>query len=650
MSTSILERVNYPQDLKNLSIDELNQLAEELRQYVISVVSSVGGHLAPSLGAVELTLALHYVFDTPRDKIVWDVGHQAYIHKIITGRKSIFPTLRQYKGISGFTRITESEYDAFGVGHASTAISAALGMACARDHKKEDYSVVAVVGDGALTGGLAYEGLNNAGMLKKNLIVVLNDNRMSISPNVGAIAQYLTSIITAPPYNKLKDDIWELTHKLDGLGAKIRGSVRRLEEALKSVLVPGIVFERLGFRYIGPIDGHNLSILIRVLGQIKDRPGPILVHVLTKKGKGYQPAEDNATVFHGLGAFDPDTGRPKKKSEPPSYTDVFGRTLVQLARKDERIVGITAAMADGTGLNYLQKELPDRFYDVGIAEEHAVTFASGLALHGMKPVVAIYSTFLQRSFDQLVHDVGIQKIPVVFALDRAGLVGADGPTHHGSFDLSYLRIIPNFVVMAPKDEAELQDMLYTAVQYKDGPVAIRYPRGSGLGVPLKTTFREIPIGQSETIRAGKDVALLAIGYMVHRAEEAAALLEEQGVSVQVENMRFVKPLDARKLRRLAAEFPLLITLEENTVRGGFGTAVLEFLNENHLHRTKVVTLGLPDEFVEHGDKNILLENLGLHPEGIAKTVLTHLRKMKLIHPEKMVLASPKNIQAKENIS
>ena len=628
MAESVLKRVNYPQDLKNLSIEELNQLAQELRDYVIGVVSRVGGHLAPSLGAVELTLALHYVFDAPRDKIVWDVGHQAYIHKIITGRKQVFPTLRQYKGISGFVKTSESEYDAFGVGHASTAISAALGMACARDHKGEDYQVVAVVGDGALTGGLAYEGLNNAGMLKRKMIVILNDNKMSISPNVGAIAQYLTSIITAPSYHRLKDDIWELTHKFDGLGARIRGSVRRLEEALKSVLVPGIVFERLGFRYIGPIDGHNLEMLIRVLRQIKDRPGPILLHVLTKKGKGYPPAEKNATVFHGLGAFDKETGEPLKNKTAPSYTSVFGKTLVELGKRDPRIVAITAAMADGTGLVYFQKEFPERFYDVGIAEGHAVTFAAGLALHGMKPVVAIYSTFLQRAFDQLIHDVGLQKIPIVFALDRAGIVGADGPTHHGAFDLAYLRLIPNFVVMAPKDEAELQDMLYTAVRYGKGPIAVRYPRGCGLGVPLRKRFREIPIGESETVRHGTDLALLAIGSMVAVAEQAADLLEAQGISAQVENMRFVKPLDAEKLQNAARSFPLIFTLEENAVRGGFGSAVLEFLHEKGLNGPKVVSLGLPDEFVEHGDKETLLKVVGLDPESVAETALRHLRLLK----------------------
>jgi 1-deoxy-D-xylulose-5-phosphate synthase len=631
MSASILERVEYPADLKNLSVEELQQLAQELREYVVSVVSKVGGHLAPSLGVVELTLALHYVFDTPRDKIVWDVGHQAYIHKILTGRKQQFPTIRQYGGLSGFPRITESEYDTFGVGHASTAISAALGMACARDHKGENFAVIAVVGDGALTGGLAYEGLNNAGMLKKDLIVVLNDNRMSISPNVGAIAHYLTEIITAPSYNRLKDDIWQLTHKLDGLGEKIRVSVRRIEEALKSVLVPGIVFERLGFRYFGPIDGHDLPHLIKIFSQIKNRRGPILVHVLTKKGKGYPPAENNASVFHGLGAFDPTTGKPKAKSAPPSYTEVFGRTLVEIARKDRRIVGITAAMADGTGLSYLKAELPDRFYDVGIAEEHAVTFAAGLAVQGMRPVVAIYSTFLQRAFDQLIHDVGIQQLPVVFAIDRGGLVGADGPTHHGAFDLSYLRMIPNFVVMAPKDEAELQDMLWTAVRYEKGPVAFRYPRGSGLGVPLKQHFEEIPIGRGQVLRRGNDLVLLAIGYMVHIAEKVANRLAAAGYSATVVNARFVKPLDGALLQELGS-VPFWVTLEDNTVKGGFGSAVAEFLHENNLENVRLVSFGLPDKFVEHGDKNRLFRELGLDEENLFRRIVASLEGQEFRKP------------------
>ena len=625
MSESILDKIKFPHDLKPLNSDQLVQLAEELRQYLVDVLSNIGGHLAPSLGVVELTVALHYVLDAPRDKIIWDVGHQAYIHKILTGRKKLFPTIRQFQGISGFPKVDESKYDSFGVGHSSTSISAALGMACARDHKNENFRIVAVVGDGALTGGIAFEGLNNAGTLEKNLIVILNDNRMSISPNVGALAKYLTSIITAPSYNKLKDDIWELTGKLDRLGRKIRSSVGRIQEVLKSVLVPGIYFEKLGFRYFGPVDGHDLPGLIRVLDQIKDRRGPILVHVLTKKGKGYLPAENNASVFHGLGAFDPKTGEPKKKSAPPSYTSVFGKTLLDLAKKDRRIVGITAAMADGTGLNYLQDELPDQFYDVGIAEQHAVTFACGMALEGIKPVVAIYSTFLQRAFDQLLHDVGIQNLPIVFILDRAGLVGTDGPTHHGTFDFSYLRMIPNFVVMAPRDEAELRDMIWTAIQYKKGPITIRYPRGSGLGVPIDAEYKKIPIGKSETLRSGKDLVLLGIGRTVHLLEQVAKLLEEENIFAQLEDMRFVKPLDEDKLRELAQKFPLMVTFEDNTIRGGFGGAVREFLGEQQIKPVTIITFGLPDEFVEHGEVNQLLDKLGLDPGSIAKRILAYFK-------------------------
>ncbi|HDL18083.1 MAG TPA: 1-deoxy-D-xylulose-5-phosphate synthase [Bacteroidetes bacterium] len=620
MSDSILQKVNYPKDLKNLSIDQLNQLTDELRHYLLDVVSTVGGHLAPGLGVVELTVALHYVFNTPQDKIVWDVGHQAYIHKILTGRKDRFPTIRQLDGISGFPKIDESEYDTFGVGHASTSISAALGMACARDHFQEDYKVIAVIGDGAMTGGIAFEGLNNAGMLKKDLIVILNDNKMSISPNVGALAQYLTSIITAPSYNKLKDDIWELTGRLDKLGNKIRASVGRIQKALKSVLVPGVVFERLGFRYFGPVDGHNLTMLIRILNQIKNRKGPILVHILTKKGKGYLPAENNASIFHGLGAFDQATGTVKKKSKSPSYTEVFGKTILALAQKDKRIVGITAAMADGTGLIHLRRELPDQFYDVGIAEQHAVTFACGLALQGMKPVVAIYSTFLQRAFDQLIHDVGIQKIPLVFALDRAGLVGGDGATHHGAFDLSYLRLIPNFVVMAPKDEPELQDMLQTAIQYNEGPVAIRYPRGTGRGSPMKSDFKTIPIGESETLRSGVDIALLGVGKSVFTLNRVADLLAPEQISARVENMRFIKPLDKEKLSDLAERFSLLVTLEDNTLQGGFGSAVREFLGTMQKAKVKIVSFGLPDQFVDHGSVDLLQQRLELTPEKLAEKI------------------------------
>ncbi|HEX9934621.1 MAG TPA: 1-deoxy-D-xylulose-5-phosphate synthase, partial [bacterium] len=477
----LLDRIQSPADLKKLGNVELEILARELREFLIQTVSSTGGHLAPSLGAVELTLALHIVFDSPKDKIVWDVGHQAYTHKILTGRKKRFNTLRQYKGLSGFPKISESEHDAFGVGHASTAISAALGFATARDLLKEDHKVIAVVGDGALTGGLAFEGLNNAGDSKRDLIVVLNDNRMSISPNVGALSGHLTKIITAPLYNRIKDLLWAWTGKLAKGSVQIRSLIRHIEEGLKAMMVPGLLFECLGFRYFGPLDGHNLPQLIHVFQEIKRLHGPVMIHLITKKGKGYKFAEEDAIKFHGLASFCAETGDVTGKKRP-TYTEIFGKTLVELAEKDGRIVGITAAMADGTGMIHFARRFPERFFDVGIAEGHAVTFAAALAHRGLRPVVAIYSTFLQRAFDQIIHDVALQNLPVIFAVDRAGLVGEDGPTHHGSFDLSYLRLIPNLVILSPKDENEMRNMLYTALRYGKGPVAVRYPRSETSGL------------------------------------------------------------------------------------------------------------------------------------------------------------------------
>jgi len=622
-----LESIRSPQDLKKLNVPALEQLAEEIRKFVISTVSDTGGHLAPNLGVVELTLALHTVFDAPRDKIVWDVGHQAYIHKILTGRREKFKTLRQLGGISGFPRITESEYDTFGTGHASTAISAALGIATARDLTKQDYKVIAVVGDGALTGGLAFEGLNNAGGSKRNIIVVLNDNRMSISPNVGALSKYLTQVITNPLYNKIKEDIWWLTGKLPRGSRRVRETVHRIEEGLKAMVVPGLLFERLGFRYFGPIDGHDLSKLLRIFREIRRLKGPILVHLITTKGKGYRFAEEDATKFHGLGSFCPETGSTKSK-KAPTYTEVFGKALVELAEKDDRIVGITAAMADGTGLVYLARRFPDRFFDVGIAEQHAVTFAAGLALSGFKPVVAIYSTFLQRAFDQVIHDVALQKIPIVFAMDRGGLVGEDGPTHHGSFDLSYLRLVPNLVVMAPKDANELRDMLWTALQYREGPVAFRYPRGESLGLPLKSGFRKIPIGKSEVIREGKDLAILAIGDRVIPASLLAKKLEEEGISSRVVNARFVKPLDREMIEQVISNFPVIVTVENNTVVGGFGSGVAEIVAEMGVEGTIFQRLGLPDRFVPHGRLDDLLEKVNLNIENMARKINTLILRHK----------------------
>jgi len=617
---TLLEQIHSPDDLRELEIPQLAQVAKELREFMIRSVSETGGHLAPSLGAVELTLALHYVFDTPRDKIVWDVGHQAYGHKIITGRRDRFHTLRQYGGISGFVKPEESEYDTFGVGHAGTAISAGLGMACARDHRGEDYRVVVVVGDGALTCGLSFEGLNNAGALGKDLIVILNDNEMSISRNVGALSRYLTDIITAPMYNRLKRDIWELTGKMAYLGRRVRSIVARIDQGLKSIIVPGLLFEKLGFRYIGPVDGHNLSRLIRVLTEVRKFRGPILVHVLTKKGKGYKYAEEDAPRFHGLGPFDVATGKSKKKSAAPTYSQVFGEALVEIASKNPKVVGITAAMSLGTGLVQLADAFPDRFYDVGIAEGHAVTFAAGLAISGMRPVVAIYSTFLQRAYDMIIHDVALQKLPVVFALDRGGVVGDDGPTHNGVFDLSYLRHIPNMVVMAPKDENELRDMLWTAMAREDGPSALRYPRGSAVGVPRKPQAEVLPIGKAEVLREGDDVAIIAIGSMVYPSLEAAGRLSKKGIEATVVNARFVKPLDEELLRDLASRFPLLVTVEENAVRGGFGSAVAEFLVDNGYADVRLLRIGVPDQFVEQGERGQVLRLLGLDAEGIAARV------------------------------
>ncbi|MFH1942251.1 MAG: 1-deoxy-D-xylulose-5-phosphate synthase [bacterium] len=615
----ILESIHSPQDLKGLDVAVLEALAQEIRDFIISTVSNTGGHLAPSLGVVELTIALHTVFDTPRDKIVWDVGHQAYVHKILTGRRERFHSLRQYGGISGFPRITESEYDTFGVGHASTAISAALGLAIGRDLRRDDYKVVAVVGDGALTGGLAFEGLNNAGGSKRDIIVVLNDNRMSISPNVGALSKCFTQVITNPLYNRIKKDIWELTGKLPRGSRRLRKAVQRIEEGLKSIVVPGSLFEHLGFRYFGPIDGHNLSNILRIFREIKKFQGPILMHIITMKGKGYKFAEEDATKFHGLGSFCRETGTTSPK-RAQSYTEIFGKAMVELAEKDDRIVGITAAMADGTGLVHLANRFPERFFDVGIAEQHAVTFAAGLALQGLKPVVAIYSTFLQRAMDQIIHDVALQKIPIVFAMDRGGLVGEDGPTHHGSFDLSYLRFVPGLVVMAPKDENELRDMLWTALQYEDGPIAFRYPRGEGIGLPLKRDFEKIPIGKSEIVRDGKDVAILAVGDRVVPAAQVGEVLQKKGISCRVVNVRFIKPLDRQMIEETVKHFSLIVTVENNSIVGGFGSGVAEIISGLKFKDGCFRRFGLPDRFIQHGDMGDLLKEVALDVESLVQQI------------------------------
>ena len=611
----MLEKVNFPSDVKGLSIKELQELASDLRREIIRVTSKNGGHVAPNLGAVELVIALAYAFDQPVDKVIWDVGHQAYAHKLITGRKKVFNTLRQYGGISGFLKRDESIYDVFGAGHASTSISAALGFSVSRDMKKENHHIVVVVGDGALTGGMAFEGLNQLGHLRKNLLVILNDNKMSISPNVGGLKNYLIKLQSEPVYNRFKDDVWDLLGKLPpGLSQKAREAASKVSEGLKNLLVPNLLFEELGIRYFGPIDGHNLPELIEILEKLKTIKGPKLLHVLTVKGKGFEPAEKMPTLFHGLGKYDPETGMPLKKGGTPSYSKVFGRTLTDLGKIDQKIVAITAAMPEGTGLDIFREEIPDRFYDVGIAEQHAVTFAAGMAASGLKPFCAIYSTFLQRAFDQIIHDVAIQNLPVRFALDRGGIVGEDGPTHHGVFDLSYLRIIPNMVVMAPKDEAELQRMIKTAIDYDEGPIAFRYPRGRGLGVKLYEKPEPIPIGTWEVLIEGEHVLILAVGSMVHPSLEATELLK--GINPTVVNARFIKPMDEELLKKLVKSHKIIVTVEENTLMGGFGSAILETLNRWRIKRD-VLRLGIPDRFIEHGARNLLLEKLGLSKEGIA---------------------------------
>lgn len=616
----VLSEVNYPSDIRGLPLPKLRQLCTEIREYMIDTISEIGGHFGGGLGAVEITVALHKVFDTPHDLIVWDTGHQAYPHKIITGRKEALKRIRKYGGISGFLKRSESEYDSFGAGHASTSISAALGMAVARDLNKDDKKVVAVIGDGAMTGGMAYEAMNNSGLIKSDLIVVLNDNNMSIAPNMWQISNYFTEMISHPDYNKFKGQIWDLTGKLDHFGDRMRKIALRLEHGIKSVFTPGMLFEALGFRYFGPVNGHNVHQLIKIFEQVKELKGPILVHATTEKGKGYKPAENHVQRLHASTPFDKITGKAHKKSGgASSYTKIFGEALVQLVEKNPKVVGITAAMPDGTGLDILKETHPQNYFDVGIAEEHAVTFSAGLATQGLIPVTAIYSTFLQRAFDQIIHDIALQKLHVVFVLDRAGLVGADGPTHHGTFDLTYLRVIPGMTIMAPKDEAELRNMIYTAVEHCEGPVAVRYPRGTALGVELKDEFERIEIGKSERLSAGDDVALLALGVMVDYAVQASDKLKETGVECEVINMRFAKPLDLNMLDEIASKHSKIVTLEESSIAGGFGSAVNEyFANKNY--KNDILQIGLPDKFIDHGTQTELHRQLGIDPEGIVEKV------------------------------
>ncbi len=623
--TGLLQSIDSPADLRRLDVSELQTLAGELREKIIHTVAETGGHLAPSLGVVELTLALHYVFNTPEDLLVWDVGHQAYAHKLLTGRRDQFHTLRQYRGISGFPKRAESEYDVVETGHSSTSISYSLGLATAKDLNRDSRKVIAVIGDGSMTAGLAFEGLNHAGDLDKNLIVILNDNEMSISPNVGAMSSFLSRKLTSRTMRRLKDHVEERLKSLSSVGENILNVLRKSEESLKGFFTPGMLFEALKFEYIGPIPGHELDDLIETLENVRDNSrGPVLVHVLTTKGKGYRPAETNPGNYHGVGPFDIETGHPRPTTGPPSYTSVFGKTICRLAREDDRVIGITAAMPAGTGLTAFSREFPERFFDVGIAEQHAVTFAAGLALEGKRPVVAVYSTFMQRALDQVIHDVCLPDLPVTLALDRGGVVGDDGPTHHGVFDLSFLRFIPNLTLMAPKDENELQHMLYTAVNH-DGPMAIRYPRGSGEGVEMDQELQRLPIGSGELLREGDDVLLLPVGNRVYPALVAAQRLEKLGIQAAVINPRFIKPLDNELISTWARRCGCVVTVEDNVKKGGFGSAVLQMLNEVHL-LLPVRILGYGNTFLEHAPQQILWKNGGIDTAGIINGALEVLKQ------------------------
>lgn len=615
----ILDGINSPQDLKDLSVRELSQLAREIRALIIEVVSKNGGHLSPNLGVVELTLALHYVFDAPRDKIIWDVGHQCYTHKIITGRKEKFKTLRQYGGLGGYPCRQESKYDIYNTGHASTALSAALGIAVARHKKKEDYSVIAVVGDGGLTGGVAWEALNQIGHLKEKLIIVLNYNEMSISHNVGALSKYLSFLVSGQYYLRMKDYAKTILKAIPAVGWPMIKVARAVEEAIKKTFFPGLVFEELGVKYIGPVQGHSLLSLIEVFEKAKTSSGPVLIHCVTQKGKGYRPAQNNPAQYHSTSPFDIRTGKVLSSDKRLTYSSVFGQTLVNIAKNDERIVAITAAMIEGTGLKPFASKFPDRFFDVGIAEQHAVNFANGLALNGFKPVVAIYSTFLQRAYDQLYHDVCLMDIPIVFALDRSGIVPDDGPTHQGINDIIYLRHMPHMIVMAPKDENELQHMLKSALSFSH-PVAIRFPKGKGFGVPLDKNFMGIPLAQSELLKEGKDL-LLALGSMVYPALAAARKLEQEGISLAVVNARFAKPLDERMILRFARPGRVIITAEEAVIVGGFGSAVRELLDKERRFDIKFKRIGLPLEIYPQGKVDKIKNKYLLDEEGIFRQIL-----------------------------
>lgn len=620
----LLAQINTPDDLKKLAPEQLQDVCDELRQYIIDMISVNGGHFGASLGVVELTTAIHYVYNTPKDKLIWDVGHQAYGHKLLTGRREEFHTNRKYGGLSGFPKRTESEYDAFGVGHSSTSISAALGMAVARDLDKSDKKIVAVIGDGAMTGGLAFEAMNNAGAMNSDMLVVLNDNNMSIDPNVGALKEYLADITTSKTFNKMRDEVYDMLGHFKSAGDKMRKVASRLEKAMTAALTPGSLFRALGFKYYGPVDGHDVDGLRKMLTDLRDVKGPKLLHIVTVKGKGFAPAEREQTKWHASSSpFDKITGKaltqPSTEKKAPKYQDVFGEALVELAAADERIVSMTPAMPSGSSLWPMMNTFPERSFDVGIAEQHAVTFAAGLAAEGKKAFCAIYSTFLQRGYDQVIHDVAIQKLPVVFCIDRAGLVGADGPTHHGAYDTAYLRAVPNMIVSSPLNEQELRDMMYTASEYEEASWAIRYPRGRGTGMDIREDFRKIEIGKGQKLRDGDRIAVLSFGPIGKYATEAAALLSEEGIEIGHYDMRFAKPLDTGMIDEVSEQYDHIITLEDGTVLGGFGSAVAEYLAEKE-HRPTLRIMGIPDEIIEHGTQEELHAEIGIDVNGLIAAV------------------------------
>ncbi|HKY73418.1 MAG TPA: 1-deoxy-D-xylulose-5-phosphate synthase [Nitrospira sp.] len=635
---SILKTIHSPADLKRLKPAQFPKLCQELREQIIGAVSSVGGHLASNLGVVELTVALHYLLDTPQDKIVWDTSNQAYAHKLLTGRREQFHTLRQYGGLSGFCKREESVYDTFNAGHAGTGVSAAYGMVEARDQQGQKHKVVCVVGDGAMTAGLTLEGLHHAGGLGKDFLVILNDNQMSISKNVGAISSYLNRTFTGEFYTKMREETGQLLRKIPHIGYDVEKLARRAEELAKGAILPGLLFEELGFRYAGPIDGHNFEHLLPTLENVLKMKGPVLLHVITKKGLGYEPAEKNPVWFHACPPFVRETGAPAKKAARPSYTQIAVDSLIRLAREDKRVVAITAAMCEGTGLNAFEKEFPDRLYDVGIAEQHAVTFAAGLATQGMRPVVAMYATFLQRAYDQVVHDVATQNLPVTFCIDRGGLVAEDGTTHHGAFDYAYLRHMPNMVIMAPKDENELQHMLKTGLRY-EGPASVRYPRGVSMGVPMDRELQELPIGKGELLHDGSDVAIIAIGVSVWPAVKAAEQLSQEGLSTAVINARFVKPLDEELIVSVAKRARYVLTVEEGCKMGGFGSAVLETLSDAGVTGVRTKIVGLPDWYIEQGPQDLLRERYGLTTDGIYRSVKELVTKSPITREEAFFTAA-----------